>query len=58
MGTAAEMKGKRVTFFINNKPVSGVIKGFRVPGYIVEGKGIPKDTRLPAMAMKYLRVEG
>jgi hypothetical protein len=57
MGTAAEMKGKKVTFFINNKPVVGTIKGFKLPGFIVEGKGIPKDTRLPAMAIKYLRVE-
>lgn len=57
MGTAAEMKGKTVTFFLDNKPVKGIIKGFKVPGYVVEGKGIPKDTRLPAMAIKYLRVE-
>ena len=53
----AEMKGKTITFFLDNKLVKGVVKGFKVPGYIVEGKGIPKDTRVPAIAVKYLRVE-
>ena len=57
MGTAAEVIGKKVTFFLNNKPVVGTIIKFKLPGYLVEGKGIPKDTRVPAMALKYLRVE-
>ena len=57
MGKADEMKGKTVTFFLNNKPVKGKILGFKLPGFLVKGEGIPKDTKLPAMAMKYLRVE-
>lgn len=57
MGAAKDQFGKKVTFFINNKPVRGKITGFKVPGFIVKGEGIPKDTRIPAMALKYLKVE-
>lgn len=55
--SAAEMIGKQVTFFLNNKPVQGVVVKFKLPGFLVKGKNIPPDTRIPAMAMKYLRVE-
>jgi hypothetical protein len=57
MGTAAEMIGKQVTFFLNNKPVVGTVIKFKLPGFLVKGKNIPPDTRVPAMCMKYLRVE-
>jgi hypothetical protein len=54
---AAEVIGKKVTFFLDNKPVQGTIVKFKLPGYLVKGKNIPPDTRVPAMALKYLRVE-
>lgn len=55
--SAKEMIGKKVTFFLDNKPVQGTIIKFKLPGFLVKGKGIPADTRVPAMCMKYLRVE-
>ena len=54
---AAEVMGKTVTFFLDNKPVKGKIIKFKLPGYLVKGANIPPDTRIPAMALKYLRVE-
>jgi hypothetical protein len=56
MSKTEEMKGKQVKFYLDNKPVVGIVKGFKLPGFIVKGDGIPKDTRIPAMAMKYLKV--
>lgn len=57
MASAKEQFGKTVTFFLNNKIVRGEITGFKVPGFIVKGEGIPKNTKIPAMALKYLKVE-
>ena len=57
MPTAAEMKGKKITFFLDNKLVKGTVIKFQLPEYLVKGEGIPKDTKIPAMCVKYLRVE-
>lgn len=56
MGKADEMKGKQVKFFLENKAVQGTIIGFKLPGFLVKGDGIPKGTKIPAIAMKYLKV--
>ncbi len=57
MATAKEIIGKKITFFLNNKLVKGEVVKFELPGYLMKGKDIPKGTKIPAMCVKYLRVE-
>lgn len=54
---AEQYIGKKVTFFLKNKQVTGKVVKFKLPGYLVKGPSIPEGTKLPAMCMQYLKVE-